>query len=359
MKTYYKSNEIAHIWANLTEQDCKDSRRGRCASSISFEGERFVSYSTTIARHIWHKGRHAVVVDGASFSNTTSKHQYAARRACSHLKVFTINAGAMGQSLPSTPQGLAAHYADAAARAIRQADEKPVDKKDGTYSKNALKRIAAHMSHAATLLESAVAVSEYFGVAKPAACKLLVKRASEFEAARKGVVENAEKLAEAKRKRDQAEAAKRKREYIEDAKHILAIPPESEDAFSLAIYPACLTSVGPKIERDLREWVNRRDAAEEEAWRNGSNKARPIGTLLRVEGDEIVTSRGARVSIEDARKGFTIATSKRNEGWECGLADIRIGEYPLRKIDKDAVTIGCHVIPWTEIDRITASLGWN
>ena len=73
-KHYFRSPEIAHIWAN------QGSTFGRCPSSMTFDGDKFYSYSTVIANRIRHKGKIAYILDGATFSSATSGHQSHVRR---------------------------------------------------------------------------------------------------------------------------------------------------------------------------------------------------------------------------------------------------------------------------------------
>lgn len=105
MKTVFKSSELAHIWAH------RSAPHGRCSSSMSFNGDAFFSYGTVIARLGRHKGKDYVVLDRASFSSTTCKHQSAACRATSHLKQFEVEFGNRGQYLDLKPREIVANIA--------------------------------------------------------------------------------------------------------------------------------------------------------------------------------------------------------------------------------------------------------
>lgn len=67
MKTVFKSDEIAHIWAN------RGAPYGRSPGNLSFDGDAISSYATVIGRRIEHKGKTAFVLDRASFSVTTAR----------------------------------------------------------------------------------------------------------------------------------------------------------------------------------------------------------------------------------------------------------------------------------------------
>lgn len=101
MKTVFKSNEIAHIWAH------SGAPYGRSPGNLSFDGDAIKSYGTVIGRRIRHAGRAAYVLDRARFSVSTSKSQ--GRVACAipdGEKVFNVRIGCRG--LPS-PHAYKAH----------------------------------------------------------------------------------------------------------------------------------------------------------------------------------------------------------------------------------------------------------
>jgi hypothetical protein len=81
--------------------------------------------------------------------------------------------------------------------------------------------------------------------------------------------------------------------------------------------------------------------------------------MLRIDGDEVVTSRGARFPISHAKRALAFIRRVR----EFGQAYVRnghtihLGPYALDRIEPDGtVKAGCHVVSWKEIERIASAL---
>ncbi len=74
-------------------------------SSFGFTGPELNSYATTIARIYMHKGARLVLMDSASFSPSTAKHQSYLRRALRECDAnVSVEFGRRGQSLRFTPK---------------------------------------------------------------------------------------------------------------------------------------------------------------------------------------------------------------------------------------------------------------
>lgn len=72
-------------------------------------------------------------------------------------------------------------------------------------------------------------------------------------------------------------------------------------------------------------------------------------TLCRVKGDTVETSRGARVALTEAIKATRIAIACRNTGKPYVARDA-VGQYTLTKVTAEGdLHIGCHVIKWPAI----------
>jgi hypothetical protein len=81
--------------------------------------------------------------------------------------------------------------------------------------------------------------------------------------------------------------------------------------------------------------------------------------MLRVDGDEVLTSWGARFPVSHAKRALAFVRKVR----ESGEAYVRnghtshLGHYTIDRIEPDGtVKAGCHVISWEEIARITPLL---
>ena len=85
-------------------------------------------------------------------------------------------------------------------------------------------------------------------------------------------------------------------------------------------------------------------------WLAGGNAA-PRGTVvLRVIGDEVQTSKGARVPLADGMAIAALAKSCRDSGKGLDMRNRRVGNYHGNSIASNGtVTIGCHTIQYDAI----------
>jgi hypothetical protein len=84
-----------------------------------------------------------------------------------------------------------------------------------------------------------------------------------------------------------------------------------------------------------------------------------VSPMLRVVGDEVQTSLGARFPASHARRGLDFIHKVRESGREYirNGHTIHLGHYVIDRIEPDGtVHAGCHVVKWEEIDRITPQL---
>lgn len=83
------------------------------------------------------------------------------------------------------------------------------------------------------------------------------------------------------------------------------------------------------------------------------------GALLRLKGDTLETSHGARVPLSHAVKVFQFVKLVRARGvaWHTNGRTIRVGHFTLTSIDTEGNFIaGCHTINWPEIERFARSI---
>lgn len=80
------------------------------------------------------------------------------------------------------------------------------------------------------------------------------------------------------------------------------------------------------------------------------NPKNPNETLLRLQGDQIETSKGIKFS-KGIGKRFLETLTKIKKG-EKSIDGIKILDYTLQKCDEKTVLIGCHEITWKEIDKV-------
>lgn len=99
-----------------------------------------------------------------------------------------------------------------------------------------------------------------------------------------------------------------------------------------------------------------------EKWLNGENTYTGdfyhLDTMLRLNGDQVETSRGAFIPIQDAINLYPMLTRAKESGktLDFGLHTVKIGNYQFRSFDGELLTIGCHVIKWDQIQSIAKQL---
>ena len=99
-------------------------------------------------------------------------------------------------------------------------------------------------------------------------------------------------------------------------------------------------------------------------WRAGqySGCLYDVPTMLRIDGDEVVTSRGARFPVSHAKRGLAFIRKVRESGqtYVRNGHTIHLGPYAIDRIEPDGtVKAGCHVVSWAEIERIAPALDSN
>ena len=105
------------------------------------------------------------------------------------------------------------------------------------------------------------------------------------------------------------------------------------------------------------------DFAEKSAlWRDGNPNVRlPWGApaLLRINGDEVETSKGARVPVSHAKRGLAFVRRVVSSGQEYvrNGHTLHLGHYAIDRIQADGTLhAGCHVIKFAEIENLAPAL---
>jgi hypothetical protein len=113
-----------------------------------------------------------------------------------------------------------------------------------------------------------------------------------------------------------------------------------------------------KREREARERLQKWVDGEIDYCPNGYGE--PI--RLRVKGDELQTSRGARVPLVHAVKCFRVLKRLHDKGqaYERNGHTIHLGHFALDSLDAQGnVKAGCHTVEWAEIARVATLAGVN
>jgi len=121
------------------------------------------------------------------------------------------------------------------------------------------------------------------------------------------------------------------------------------------------------INRGIKETEKNRIAALEaverlELWKIGenvnTNGFQFSDTLLRIKGDQIETTRGAKIPVSDALKIYPLLSRAKNTGKtiEAGLHQINLGAYRFNSFDGNTLIVGCHSIAWAQIEKMAQEL---
>lgn len=303
----FPTNEIAHLWAHKVQDDARNQQ-----GNFYFEGDTIYSYGShfPIARHVTGKGkRQAILFTTRGYSSTTSGHKAAVRGAIpGGVKVFEVASviGSWGTDEHAT--NLRAFVTDAKeALAVARRS-----RKHGEYE---LKKCFG-------LLATAKEYSKFFGVKFPAKEWKFLPKPKELAELRQVL---AERKARAKVLDDARDARERERYRLQE------------------------------IENAKREQEN---IAK---WRTGEyyGSLYHVPAMLRISGDQVETSKGARIPLAHAVRGlrFVRAIVAKGEDWQRNGHTFHLGHYSLDKVSRDGtVTAGCHVISMEEIERIAPEL---
>jgi hypothetical protein len=81
-------------------------------------------------------------------------------------------------------------------------------------------------------------------------------------------------------------------------------------------------------------------------------------TALRIKDDVIETSRGAKIPLEHAVKFWGLINSWHQKGitYVKNHHSIHLGNYCVNRFENDVLTVGCHQIPYSEIQNIANQL---
>ncbi len=100
-----------------------------------------------------------------------------------------------------------------------------------------------------------------------------------------------------------------------------------------------------------------------EAWRNGAAGyvvgLSELPTMLRANGEQMETSKGARVALADAERSYRFASALRAKGWHRNGETHAIGPYQLDAVNEFGIVAGCHRVSWEEADRFATAQGWR
>lgn len=303
-KHVFGTSEIPHLWAHRTQDEARN-RQG----NLYFTGDTIYSYGShfPVARHVTNAaGERGVLFTTATYSVTTSSHCSAVRSAIpSGIRVFLVPNLCHGRYSGSvlTADDHASNLADYTERIEKHVVTSA--RARSSYAK------AWNNQHAGHLRDQAFAYCAFFGQPAPNIPEVPEIDSEALNAIRKREAKRAAEKAE-QTKRERAEALVRQQELI--------------SKWRAGQYSGCLYDVP---------------------------------TMLRIDGDEVVTSRGARFPVQHAKRAlaFVRRVRRSQEAYVRNGHTIHLGPYALDRIEPDGtVKAGCHVVSWEEIARIAPFL---
>lgn len=97
-------------------------------------------------------------------------------------------------------------------------------------------------------------------------------------------------------------------------------------------------------------------------WQAGQNPPQNgfqyCATVLRLNADQIQTSRGAQIPVADALKLWPLLVRVKQSGktLEAGLHNINLGAYRFNSFDGATLIVGCHSIAWDQLELMADQL---
>jgi len=300
------NNEVAHVWANQSQA------RGH-GSHFFFDGPSIFSYGRhfEIARHV----SGVVLFTTDDYSVTTARHKTIAIRAVNHKKVFFV------PSFTDHNQN-ADHYVKLCASQTEKGKRARENKKyyfqDVVRWSNEAREYVEHFKSEIT---------------------------KERRKAIRSLPDDVFDILNAKEWAHEADLAQGR-----------ALREEANRLKCAARY-AIIEQRRKEETQALNVWGEEIQDLTAKAWKAGLDLPRDfyyndsLPTLLRVKGNDIETTRGAYVSIEEARTLWGMM--KRGES----IQGFKISGYEVSGVHDGKLIIGCHRIPMREVARMAVTLG--
>jgi hypothetical protein len=299
----FPNREIPHLWAHQTQDEARNG-----TGSYYFRGATIYSYGShfPIATHVkGSQGQPGILLTSEKNSVTTSQHMHMVSRSIPpDVPVFTVPNQHFGFSEAEDKyqhERNLKHYTREVAEHLSTCV-----RARSSYNKE------YHHERSVELRREALCYATFFGLADPR-----IDPVPELDSAQMAAIKSREAKASAKK------AAETKRQ----------------------------------AEENRVRWAQ---AAEQ--WRKGEYHhylPYSLPTMLRIEGNEVATSHGARFPITHAKRGLVLirAVMARAEDWRPNGHSCHLGHYTIDRIEANGtVHAGCHVVSWDEIERVAAAI---
>lgn len=365
----FPTAEIPHKWAHQT-QACARNPQG----NLRFTGNVITSYSADIAQiykkgkrpsvgengpgpllnatvRAAHEGKTLVLISTHRYSNTTARQVSRIARAVQHLPHIYVpepcpRSYAMKEAHAKNLAFLVKRHADALAKAKRA---------------QSVAVVAWRRGEGAQALEDARRYAAFFAIRRA----LPAFPAAEWQAAEERAqrIENPspEEIARREKMRAQRDATS---EAVAEYRAEMARSMQAAGYFlSYRAYRGpdwkiTLTRLAQSPIDKQAEFL--RVGCQRSAWRLGvSCDAREGAIMLRVNGEQIETSQGARIPLVAAPLVWAaVQRAIRKGGYvPSGLGGMKIGDYAVTRIGADGtLEVGCHTIPHSELRAMARAL---
>lgn len=306
----YDNARLAHTWAQQNHPLGKTPN-----GNFNFDGTSLFSYRTEIARFI----DGMVIYTSNTYSATTSgKHMPALRNAISHLESYTVPCDI--RELPTAWDGVAPIvYTDMLSRLLNQIES---IKTKRSYIVDAVAHISM-IAHQIVLFESRYSPS-LTTVIYPDTLSLPIIMQLDNETS---------------------------------SNHTHSFTIEIlENHFGINIASKLAKEQATLAQKLLKEQKQRelqalKDAEKIPLWRSGEYALTlyNLPVMLRIDGNQVLTSHGARVPLDQAKRLYEALID------QVASTGTKIGDFTVRDINEEFITIGCHKIPLSEAHTLFAT----
>lgn len=315
MRKVVSNREVPHLWAHQTQESGRNS-----SHSMYFEGKTIYSYGShfPIATLVsGANGDTAVLFTTRRYSVTTSGHCSQVHRAIRHLPTFNVEL--TSNMFRYSTSGTSEWFAEWKGVLVQSYHDRVKEQTEKVA--RAKSNQGWQYGTLVTLVKEANDFCDFFGLGKVA----------EHHHA-DGTITH---------------------------EPVFSVP-ESFDALKAQL--AQVAAEKAKQERAKRKRIAKENEDKVKAWIAGESVNLPYDlpdTYLRVEGSEVVTSRGARFPIDHAIKGlaFVRAVKQAGKEYQRNGHTFHLGHYAIDRIDANGnVRAGCHFVKYPEVERIAPQL---
>lgn len=354
MRHVYPTTEIPHLWAHQTQDDARNPQ-----GNLYFRGATIYSYRDSWPLgHIHTKGRGKkaatlVLLNSDTYSSTTAGHQSSVSYAANHMPRCACPypcAGTAGYFRDEHEKNLV-HFAAESAQRLAKAQRAMQ-----------VSTVQWYRESAETLHAYDIAYRKFFGIRKHAP----LFPAAEWAAAsaRAQAIENPDPVRDAKRFKERERRVVRTAERLERLKaEYVTLQAQAAASVADGIEAWRAGGAMPNSTIKMPDHWTRADRRAVTGQRYGYYYMPvSIPCMLRVSGEEIETSRGARIPLDHAPRIWRLVSACVSTGREYvrnGHTE-HAGNYAIDKVSADGtLRAGCHTIPYAELERMAAQLGYT